>query len=192
MGVSRTSAGGRAVWEEQVRKTETSPQIKVGRTSVVTALQGHSDFVSSVAFSPDSSRIASGSLDSTIRIWDSVTGNVVARLEGHRDQVRSVAFSPDGTRIVSASSDCTARIWDTTAGDLVHSLEGHKGMVTSVVFCPDSSLVVSSRRTMRRAPSTWICPAARWPKSQRTRSNLSLPRTLHRTLPANSLVVSRI
>jgi WD40 repeat protein len=57
-----------------------------------------------IAFSPDGTRIVSGSDDKTIRVWDAVTGQQVGEaLRGHQSSVRSVAFSPDGTRIVSGS-----------------------------------------------------------------------------------------
>ena len=68
--------------------------------------------VSSVAFSPDGSRIVSGSWDHTLRLWDSQSSRPLgAPLEGHEDSVLSVAFSPDGTRIVSGSGDNTLRLW---------------------------------------------------------------------------------
>jgi WD40 repeat protein len=63
-------------------------------------LKGHTNFVTSVAFSQDGSRIVSGSYDKTVRIWNVMTGKVEAKLKGHTDQVRSVAFSQDGSRVV--------------------------------------------------------------------------------------------
>ena len=66
--------------------------------------------VYSVAFSPDGTRIVSGSYDHTIRVWDARSGDVVAGpFEGHTDYITSVAFSPDGTCIVSGSDDRTIR-----------------------------------------------------------------------------------
>ena len=64
-----------------------------------------------MAFSPDGTRIVSGSYDKTLRVWDSATGECTATLEGHTDWVNSVAFSPDGARIVSGSHDTTLREW---------------------------------------------------------------------------------
>ncbi|KAE9390281.1 WD40 repeat-like protein, partial [Gymnopus androsaceus JB14] len=65
----------------------------------------------SVAFSPDGTRIVSGSDDKTIRIWDAANGVQIGEpLEGHEYSVRSVAFSPDGTKIVSGSPDNTIRL----------------------------------------------------------------------------------
>src|SRR5215472_15125153 len=57
----------------------------------------------SVAFSPNGSRIISGSEDKTVRVWDATSGEELKRLTGHTHWVRSVAFSPDGSRIVSGS-----------------------------------------------------------------------------------------
>jgi len=78
---------------------------------VQNVLEGHTDDVLSVAFSPDGRRIVSGSLDNSVRVWDSLTGEVQNILEGHTNSVWSVAFSPDGRRIVSGSLDNSVRVW---------------------------------------------------------------------------------
>ncbi|MBO5838211.1 MAG: hypothetical protein J6R06_00850, partial [Bacteroidales bacterium] len=74
-------------------------------------LEGHSDWVRSVAYSPDGTKIISGSYDKTIKIWDAITGQCLKTLEGHSEWVSSVAYSPDGTKIISGSDDCTVKIW---------------------------------------------------------------------------------
>jgi WD40 repeat protein len=73
---------------------------------------GHEDTVTSVAFSPDGQRLATGSDDKTARVWDLATGTELLRLAGHEGDVTSVAFSPDGQRLATGSQDGTARAWD--------------------------------------------------------------------------------
>ena len=97
---------------------------------------------SSVAFSPDGSRIVSGSTNGTLRVWDVATGEELAELKGHEMYVTSVAFSPDGSRIVS-SGDNTVRVWDAATGEELAVLEGHGMYLTSVAFSPDGSRIVS-------------------------------------------------
>jgi WD40 repeat protein len=69
-----------------------------------------------VAFSPDEEGrwIASGSEDSTVKIWDSRSGELVRSFRGHTGLVSSVAFGPDGSWLVTGSRDHTARVWDLT------------------------------------------------------------------------------
>ena len=98
-----------------------------------------------MAFSPDGTRIVSGSEDNTLRLWDASTGQPIgAPLQGHEDAVNSVAFSPDGTRIVSGSEDKTLRLWDASTGQPIGApLQGHEHGVTSVAFSPDGTRIVS-------------------------------------------------
>ncbi|KAF8803111.1 WD40 repeat-like protein [Phlegmacium glaucopus] len=98
--------------------------------------------VLSVVFSPDGSRVVSGSCDKLVRIWNASTGTLETVLKGHSSHVDSVNFSPDGSRIVSGSSDNTLRIWN-VIGDSEDGLEKHSGFVSSAVFSPDGSRVVS-------------------------------------------------
>jgi WD40 repeat protein len=67
-------------------------------------LRGHTDRVVSVRFSPDGSKIVSGSWDNTARIWDAATGKPLQVLKGHECSVRSALFSPDGRRVLTLSS----------------------------------------------------------------------------------------
>jgi hypothetical protein len=76
-------------------------------------LCGHTDQIYAVVFSPDGSRIVSGSNDRTIRLWDAQTFDEIVQLTGHTDYVYSLAFSPEGRWLVSGSGDFTVRIWET-------------------------------------------------------------------------------
>lgn len=90
-------------------------------------LEGHSDRVASVAFSPNGRLLASGSYDRTIKLWDPATGALKHTLEGHSGGVVSVAFSPNGQLIASGSCDETIKIWDSNIGTLRYTIDGQSG-----------------------------------------------------------------
>ena len=106
-------------------------------------LEGHSDGVTSVAYSPDGRWIVSGSRDNTLKVWDTENGQEVRTLEGHSNVVTSVAYSPDGRWIVSGSRDGTLKVWEAESGHEMLTLEGHSDHVESVAFSPDGRWIVS-------------------------------------------------
>ena len=108
-------------------------------------LQGHTESVRSVAFSPDGRHIVSGSDDSTIRVWDAQTGGQVGNpLQGHTSSVLSVAFSPDGRHIMSGSDDNTIQVWDAQKGGQVgNPAQVHTASVISAASCSDRRCIVS-------------------------------------------------
>ena len=76
-------------------------------------IEGHSDMVLSVAFSPDGQYLASGGIDSAMKLWRVETGECTRTMEGHRYGVYSVAFSPDGQYLAPVSCDDTVKLWST-------------------------------------------------------------------------------
>ncbi|QDL12402.1 serine/threonine protein kinase [Brasilonema octagenarum UFV-E1] len=106
-------------------------------------LTGHTDWVWSVAISPDGKTLVSASIDKTIKIWNLQTGELKSTLTGHTDSVNSVAISPDGKTLVSGSWDNTIKIWNLQTGELKSTLTGHTYWVVSVAISPDGKTLVS-------------------------------------------------
>lgn len=98
---------------------------------------GHTAPVMALAGSPDGQWLASGSVDSTVAIWDLKSGRQLRILTGHTGIVSAVAFSPDGRILASGSYDHTVRLWDTTTGALLKTIPAADEPVFSVTFGPN-------------------------------------------------------
>ncbi|XP_014557368.1 hypothetical protein COCVIDRAFT_25929 [Bipolaris victoriae FI3] len=129
--------------EGESQRITIKPSIGDQWSACLQTLEGHSHRVRSVAFSHDSARLASGSSDNTIKIWDASSGECLSTFKGDIDLVFSVAFSHDSMRLASGSSDNTVKIWDATNGECLLTLEGHSYRVGSVAFSHDSMRLAS-------------------------------------------------
>lgn len=107
-------------------------------------LEGHSDAVTALAFSPDGTVLASASEDRTVRLWNTETGDLLRSLRKRPAQPSSVALSPDGKILAVASFDGSVRLWDLGSGNVLWTLEGHTYTATSVDFSPDGRLLASA------------------------------------------------
>ena len=106
-------------------------------------LNGHSDAVTSVAFSPDGKFLASASWDKTIKVWDAKSGQETLSLR-HPGGAGTIVFSPDAKRLASAGSDGTLRVWDVMSGQETLRIPGHTEEVSDVVFSPDGKRLASA------------------------------------------------
>jgi WD40 repeat protein len=119
-----------------------TPGMSDGWSACLQTLEGHSSIVSSVAFSHDSTQLASASYDNTVKIWDASSGACLQTLEGHSSSVRSVAFSHDSKRLASASNDNTVKIWDASSGAFLQTLSVGKPL-RSLLFDTTSSRLLT-------------------------------------------------
>jgi WD40 repeat protein len=104
------------------------------------------------AFSPDGTRLTSGSEDGTACVWDAATGTLVAACRGHTSTVQSATFSPDGTRLLTASADGTVRQWDAGTGrEVGPPYDRHGANLYTAVYSPDGQWIASAGedRTIR-------------------------------------------
>jgi WD40 repeat protein/tRNA A-37 threonylcarbamoyl transferase component Bud32 len=95
--------------------------------------------VDSVAFSPDGTKLAMGSFDRIVQLWDVATGKPLCEPLPHRGLVYSVAFSPDGTKLATSDSSGAARRWDVATGKMLGQPLDHGGSVWTVAFNNDGT-----------------------------------------------------
>ena len=130
------------------------PGVPLG-TALRGVLRGHTQAVTSVSYSPDLTRLATGSEDATVRLWAADTGREITALHGHEDQVWCVCFSPDGRRLASASFDRTVRVWDALAGIELAVLTGHDDRLNWVCYSPDGSRLASGALEFDKTVRLW-------------------------------------
>ncbi|RYG53457.1 MAG: hypothetical protein EOO01_04300, partial [Chitinophagaceae bacterium] len=114
-------------------------------------LTGHTDFIQSINFTNDGSKLATASYDSTARLWDA-KGTMLQVLH-HRNVVYAARFSTDGKRLVTASADSTAAVWDVVTGRLLYQLKGHEDQLWSAQFNHNDQFIVTC--SMDGAAKLW-------------------------------------
>ena len=101
------------------------------------SMGGHTEAVITVVFSPDGTRLASGSGDSTVRFWDIQTQTPEFTCKGHTHWILVVSWSPDGRRIVSACKRGQISLWDPATGEsLRQKMSGHAQWITWLCWEP--------------------------------------------------------
>ncbi|MHC5765564.1 MAG: protein kinase domain-containing protein [Nostoc sp.] len=117
----------------------------------IRTLTGHTNWVNSVAFSPDGKFLASGSADCTIKLWQVHTGIEIQTFTGHSDPVSSVAYSPrtpatnsqDRQLVASGSNDYTIKLWQIYTSRNIYTLTGHSFFVNCIAFSKNGEIIAS-------------------------------------------------
>lgn len=107
----------------------------------VKTIKGHSDAISSLAFSTEGKSLVTGSRDHTIKVWNPQTNQVTQTIQNSRT-ILSIAISADGQMLATGSSDKSIRLWDLKSGRLLRTL-AQPGSVSSVSFSPNGKLIAS-------------------------------------------------
>ncbi|KAF9223395.1 ribosome biogenesis protein Sqt1 [Gyrodon lividus] len=116
---------------------------------VIVKLTGHTDSVSSTAFSFDGELIATGGMDGKVRIWRRVgkenyrTWEFLTELQGP-DEVMWLRWHPKGPILLAGSNDTTVWLWQLPSGNIMQVFAGHTGPVQCGEFTPDGKRIVTA------------------------------------------------
>jgi dipeptidyl aminopeptidase/acylaminoacyl peptidase/energy-coupling factor transporter ATP-binding protein EcfA2 len=127
---------------DALRETLNRPSFKAGGPDT---LARHKDWGRAVVFGPKGLMMASGSADSSIKLWRLDKDRLNAQtLRGHNGSVRTLAFAPDGVLLASGGDDHTVRLWNLNKPSAASRiLRGHRDWVWTVAFSPDGNLLAS-------------------------------------------------
>ncbi|MFN6527032.1 hypothetical protein [Nostoc sp. ChiSLP03a] len=131
-------------------KLETEMQVKTALQDAVytinerNSLEGHSDTVTSVSFSPDGKMVASGSADGMVIIWNR-NGRKIKDFKAHEKKITRLCFSPNSQNILTASEDKTFKLWRLENKEIT-TFKGHEDEITSFSFSPDGQKVISGSK----------------------------------------------
>lgn len=155
-GTTLAVAGGGSasvkLWDSATWKLIATLSVPRPESGKPTDKSSSKKFVLSVAWSPDGKRIACGSMDGTISIFDVARAKFLHHLEGHSMPVRSLVYSPTEPRVLfTASDDAHVHVYDSEGQALITAMSGHTSWVLSVDASPDGLAIAtgSSDKTVR-------------------------------------------
>lgn len=106
-------------------------------------LQGHSNAVLRLAWSPDGGVLASSSDDATIRLWDVQTRQCLRILQGHQNSIWALDWNQTEPLLASGSADHTLRLWNPHRGDRLQVLQGYNAAIYSLAWSADNQTLAA-------------------------------------------------
>ncbi|KAA3456302.1 angio-associated migratory cell protein-like [Gossypium australe] len=132
---------GHADWAFELQgHTDSVSSLAFSHDGQLLASGGHTDSVSSLAFSHDGQLLASGGFDGLVKVWDT-SGNLKSTLEGPGGGIEWIRWHPKGHLILAGSEDCTVWMWNADNGSCLNVFSGHGASVTCGDFTPDGKTI---------------------------------------------------
>jgi platelet-activating factor acetylhydrolase IB subunit alpha len=144
-GMKLPSGGGNSTSSEGMLSSP-DPSKLLPRPPARSCLTGHRAAVTVVIAHPVYSLIASGSEDTTIRIWDAETGQYERTLKGHTGPITNLAFDTKGLLLASCSNDMSAKIWDMNSYTCTRTLKGHDHTISAISFYSNNDQLITCSR----------------------------------------------
>lgn len=117
-------------------------------------LRGHALNIWDIRFSPDGKRLASGSFDHMVKLWDVENGRLLKTLVGHEQAVVGVDYSPDGKLLATGADDSTARFWRASDGAPLRTIDNSRH-VDQVAFSPDGRWLATGGHARGTIGTLW-------------------------------------
>lgn len=106
--------------------------------------RGHTGPVYAASWSPDGHYIASGGQDTTIQVWEAVTGHLITTYRGHTRPVKALTWSPDSQYIASGGDDQTLQVWQALSGERVGANTQHEAWIRAIAWSSDGHYIASA------------------------------------------------
>lgn len=116
---------------------------RAGEAVPLHRLDGHTDTISSLAFSADGTLLASGGLEGAVRVWDVPTGQLVIALEGPTQGIVWMCWHARGSVLLAGSEDATAWMWKLPEGTVMQIFSAHSSSVAYGCFANNGRAVVT-------------------------------------------------
>ncbi|MYA69677.1 sigma-70 family RNA polymerase sigma factor [Candidatus Poribacteria bacterium] len=138
--------GNIELWDTTTGKKLSTIRENVEKLPVPDELIGMMDDNNKVfvlAFSPDGTRLASGSRDTTVQLWETTPNHAPVTLRKHTGWPTALAFSPDGKLLASGGTDNTVILWDAVTGESLATFSDHLSDISALAFSPDGATLAS-------------------------------------------------